>query len=185
MPPNRFTISRDSPAYYLTAVAKDRLPVFRTDEIALLACRAIDEVRQSGKFMIFAYIIMPDHFHLVTDSRIESTEVHRFVNGIISRRVIDHLKETGRHVSLEKLRVRSKADGTQYSLWQHRPNARLLWSEQMLWQRIQYTHLNPVRAGLADHPNDWRWSSARIFHGRRRDDEPLEVDLGKVAWRGN
>lgn len=52
----------------------------------------------------------------------------------------------------------------------------------MLWQRIQYTHLNPVRAGLINHPNDWNWSSARIWHGRRLDDEPLEVDSAKIEW---
>jgi len=52
----------------------------------------------------------------------------------------------------------------------------------MLWQRVQYTHLNPVRAELIDHPNNWRWSSARIFHGRPAEDEPLNVDLDQLKW---
>jgi len=71
------------------------LPVFRTRAIADLVCQAIDEARRSGKFLIFAYVIMRDHIHLVTDSRVESKVIHRFVNGIVSRRVIDYLKENG------------------------------------------------------------------------------------------
>jgi REP element-mobilizing transposase RayT len=183
MPPKRFLISRDNPAFYLTSVAKDRLRIFRKAEIADLVCRAIDEARRSGGFLIFAYVIMPDHSHLVTDSSRESKDIHRFVNGIVSRRIIDYLKTNNHKESLLKLRIPDREQQWKYSMWQHKPNTRLLWDEQMLWQRIQYTHLNPVRAGLIDHPNDWRWSSARIFHRRPIEDEPLKVDLDKIDWK--
>ena len=62
------TISRDTPALYLTAVAKNRLPVFRTEIIKSITCGALNEARQSGGFSIYAYVIMPDHFHAITDS---------------------------------------------------------------------------------------------------------------------
>ena len=177
-----FKISKDNPAHYLTAVTKDRLPVFRTEKIAHLICNALAEARKTGKFLIFAYVIMLDHLHLVTDSNVDSKDIHRFVKGIASRRIIDHLKDNDLAKSLEKLKVQHRSDGSDYSLWQRHPNTRLLWSEQMLWQRIQYTHLNPVRAGLVDHPNEWKWSSARIWHGRPSDDEPLEIDRAKIEW---
>lgn len=166
----------------MTSVAKDRLPIFRSDTLGRLACNAIDEARKSAGFFIFAYVLMLDHLHLVTDSRRSSEDIHRFVNGIISRRIIDHLKEAGHTESLNKLSIKEHTDGWKYSLWQHHPNTRLLWNERMLWQRIQYTHLNPVRAGFVDHPDQWRWSSARIFHQRRSEDESLSVDLDKIMW---
>lgn len=183
MPPKKFIISRDNPAFYLTSVGKDRLPIFRKAEIADLACSAIDEARRSGGFLIFAYVIMPDHGHIVTDGSRKSRDIHRFVNGIVSRRIIDYLKANNHDESLGKLRIPDLDNQWKYSLWNHEPNTRLLWDEQMLWQRIQYTHLNPVRAGLVDHPNEWRWSSARIFHGRPIDDEPLTVDRDKIIWK--
>lgn len=177
-----FRVSKDKPAYYLTSVTKDRLPVFRTNIIASIACEAIAEARRSGGFKIFAFVIMPDHYHMVTDSYLPTSDTNRFVNGIISKRVLDHLKTAGNESSLAKLRIQRRPDGWKYSLWQHHPDTRLLWNEKMLWQRIQYTHLNPVRAGLVDHPNEWRWSSSRIFHSRRLDDEPLDVDRDKIQW---
>ena len=181
MPPT-FRVTRDTPAFYLTSVTKDRLPVFRTAAIAAIACAAIDEARRSGKFRIFAYVLMVDHVHLITDSSRDSVDILRFVNGIISRRVIDYLKANHHKDSLQKLRIQKRADGWQYSLWQHHPNTRLIWSERMLWQRIQYTHLNPVRLGLVDHPNEWRWSSSRIFNKRPTEDEPLQVDVEGIKW---
>jgi REP element-mobilizing transposase RayT len=177
-----FRISRDNPAFYLTAVTKDRLPIFRTPALAQIMCNALDEARRSGKFLIFAYVIMLDHLHLVADSKVDSKDIFRYVKGIASRRIIDHLKEYGHTDSLEKLRIPRRNDGSDYMVWQRHPNTRLIWSEPMLWQRIQYTHLNPVRAGLTDHPNNWKWSSARIWHRRHSGEEPLEVDRDKIVW---
>lgn len=178
-----FRISKDSPAFYLTSVTNKRLPIFRTSAIAQLTCEAIAEARAKYGFLIFAYVIMLDHLHLVTDSKLKSTEILRYVNGRVGRRVIEHLKECGHSESLEKLRINDRSDGSKYTIWQRHPDARLLRNERMLWQRIQYTHLNPVRAELVDHPNDWQWSSARIWHGRRADIEPIEVDNNKLEWR--
>jgi REP element-mobilizing transposase RayT len=180
--PLSFRPSSDNPAFYLTSVTTQRLPVFRTDKIAKLVCDALDEARRSGGFLIFAYVVMLEHLHVVTDSRLKPKEIHRFVNGIVSRRVIDHLKSGGHESSLEKLRVNRVDETWKYSLWDHNPDTRFLWTEQMLWQRIQYTHLNPVRAGFVDHPCDWKWSSARIFLNRRIEKEPLEVDLRRISW---
>lgn len=58
----RFRISRDTPALYLTAVTKDRLPVFRTDAICSIACCALCEARVSGDFALLAYVLMPTTF---------------------------------------------------------------------------------------------------------------------------
>ena len=63
-----FSPSPDTPAYYLTSVTKNRLPVFRRNVIASVACKALNEARTSGAFLIFAYVLMPDHLHVVTDS---------------------------------------------------------------------------------------------------------------------
>ena len=63
-----FTISKDSQALYITAVARDRLPVFQTDAIKTITCQAIDEARTSCGFLLFAYVIMSDHMHLLTDN---------------------------------------------------------------------------------------------------------------------
>ena len=51
---HRFLISHDTPALYITIVTKDRLPVFRTDLMKEILCRAIDGARKSAGFLLFA-----------------------------------------------------------------------------------------------------------------------------------
>ena len=117
------TVSRDSPCYYLTSVPKDRLPVFRTDEIKAVACGAIDEARLSGGFALYAYVIMPDHLHVITDSTLSPSRTLQFINGIVSRRVIDYLKLHNYETSLKKLRHEIGPRRYKHSLWDHHPGA--------------------------------------------------------------
>ncbi|MDX6614137.1 MAG: hypothetical protein QOD75_3323 [Blastocatellia bacterium] len=177
------TISRDTPALYLTATAKDRLSVFRTEAIKKVTCSALDEARNNHGFAIYAYVIMADHLHLITDSIFKPSKVLRYINGIISRRVIDHLKEHGHNASLEKLRHETKERGYSYSLWDHHSNAFSITSEDMLMQKVNYIHQNPVRAGLVERAEDYRWSSVRWWMTCPLEDEPLRVDINQLAWR--
>jgi len=167
------TISRDAPCYYLTSVAKDRLPVFGSDQIKLITCAALDEARRSGKFALYAYVIMPDHLHVITNSVLRPSKTLQFINGITSRRIISYLKEHEFKTSLAKLRHEVRRRRYAYSLWDHHPDARLLLSEDMLMQRVHYTHQNPVRAGLVQRAEDYRWSSIRCWTRNVLDDEPL------------
>jgi REP element-mobilizing transposase RayT len=177
-------ISPNSPAYYLTSVTKNRLPVFRIDSLKAVACAALSEARISGGFLILAYVIMPDHLHIISDGEKKAAVVLRFINGLVSRRIIDFLKHEGHDKSLEKLRHSSYRRDHQYSLWDHHPNVRLLTSESMFMQRVHYTHRNPVRLGLVERADDYRYSSARIWNRAPLEDEPLMVDIKEIKWRG-
>ncbi|HKO44387.1 MAG TPA: transposase [Pyrinomonadaceae bacterium] len=179
----QFQISRDSPALFITAVTKDRLPVFRKDAVKQVVCEALNEARNSGGFLIFAYVIMLDHLHLLTSEPKSSADVLRYVKGIIGRRVIDYLKNNNHQLSLAKLQHQEWKRKHQYSVWQVEKNVFSIFSEPMFMQKVNYIHMNPVRAGLVERAVDYRWSSARIWHGCPLEDEPLRVDMDKIRWR--
>jgi putative transposase len=183
MAPDKFQISRDSQALFITIVTKDRLPVFQTDTIKIIACQAIDKARDSGKFLIFAYVIMLDHMHLLTSCPNKSADVLRYLKGITGRRVIDYLKEKKYESSLAKLRHQEWKRKHDYSLWQQEKNVFSIFSEAVFMQKVNYIHLNPVRAGLVERAIDYRWSSARIWQRCPAEDEPLTVDIDRIQWR--
>ena len=176
-------ISRDSPCYYLTSVTRNRLPVFRSDAIKQITCAALDEARRSGKFALYAYVIMPDHLHVITDSSHAPSRTLQFINGLTGHRIIDYLKEHNYEASLKKLQHETRPRRHSYSLWDHHPDARLLLTEKMLMQRVHYTHQNPVRANLVKYAEEYRWSSIRCWTGKTLDDEPLLMDIDRIKWR--
>jgi hypothetical protein len=112
-----------------------------------------------------------------------SSEALRYLNGIAAKRIIDHLKHTGRNASLLKLREETKRRNYKHSVWGHHPNVFEIYGEETLMQKVGYIHQNPVRAGLARRAEDYLYSSARIWNRVPIGDEPLLVDAGRIDWR--
>jgi putative transposase len=178
-----YKVSIDSPALFITAIGKDRLPVFQTDAIKQLTCDASDEARTSCGFLLFAYVLMPDHVHLLTDAPRKPSEVLQYIKGIVGHRVIDYLKTQNYESSLRKLRHVDWKRNHRFSLWQHDSDVFSVTSESTFMQKVNYIHLNPVRAGLVEKAEDYRWSSVRSWNRTQTENEPLRVDLDKIAWR--
>ena len=137
----------------------------------------------SAGFLLFAYVIMIDHLHLLTSRPTTTSNVLRALKGITARRVIDYLKEKNFLSSLSKLEHQGRERNHRYSLWQTEKNVFPIFSERKFMEKVQYSHQNPVRAGLVERATDYRWSSARIWQGCQSSDEPLLVDKDLIHWR--
>lgn len=178
-----FQVSKTTPAYYLTSVTHDRLPVFKSARIKEIVCRALDEARRSAGMRLFAYVIMPDHTHIITDNAKKISETLRLTNGIVAKRVIDHLKENGYESSLAKLRIQLRDRRHKHSVFQHHSNAFQIFGEDNFRQKVNYIHLNPVRAGFVERSDDYRYCSSRLWSGKSLEDEPLVTDHSQIRWR--
>lgn len=180
----QYRISIDSPSLFITAVGKNRLPVFRTAPMKQLTCKAIDEARTSCGFLLFAYVIMLDHIHLLTDAPRKPSEVLQFIKGIVAHRIIAELKDKNYESSLRKLQHLNWKRNHRYSLWQHDSDVFAVTSESKFMEKVTYIHMNPVRAGLVEQAQDYRWSSARWWNGTPADDDHFDLILIRLTGVG-
>jgi REP element-mobilizing transposase RayT len=138
----KYTVSIDNPCLYITAVAKDRLPAFRSNAIDEVTCVGIDEARGSCGFLLFAYVLMSDHVHLLTDCPCKPSKVLQYIKGIVGHRVIDYLKEKNYESSLKKLPHEHWKRNHRHSLWQHDSDVFSVTSEATFMQKVNYIHLH-------------------------------------------
>lgn len=54
-------------------------------------------------------------------------------------------------------------DMSQYQVWQEGSHAEAIFSERFARQKIDYIHLNPVRAGMVRSAEEWPYSSASAY----------------------
>lgn len=66
---------------------------------------------------------------------------------------------------LRRAKLRHKQD-RQHQLWQEGSHPKALFSEEMLVQKLEYAHDNPVRRGYVDEAEHWYYSIARDYAGR-------------------
>lgn len=146
----------------------------------------IDElaaVRQKWSVALWAYVLMPEHVHVLLCPRAAHHEMHRILASLkrpVSTAAKAHLL-AGVRVSdslatrwLERLTVTYPGRRV-FRFWQ--PGGgfdRNIFREKSVPAIIDYIHANPVRRGLCAVPTDWEWSSARFWDGQ--DDVPLAMD---------
>jgi putative transposase len=127
-------------------------------DFALLA-RAFNRARVLHPFYLTAWVFLPD---LSADGHCICAPVHPATISLAMKSV----KQSSTSASNQRR-------GTESELWQPRfPSAglracfdRSLRSVKEYEEKVEYIHLNPVRAGLVSRPEDWRWSSYNEYAG--------------------
>ncbi len=134
--------------HHVTQRGNGRAPTFFRDEDYALYRDLLAEHARAANVEIWAWVLMPNHVHLIlvpSDAdglRRALAAVHRRYAGHVHAR----LKRTGH-------------------FWQGRFGC-VAMDEAHLGAALRYVALNPVRARLARHATDWRWSSVHAQLGR-------------------
>ena len=169
----RKVYDRDGDAHFLTFSCFRRLPLLSKDRSCQWMVDAISLSRSKHPFDLWAWVIMPEHVHLVlwphTGVRISS--ILTTMKQSVSRRAILWLKE---HASayLSELCDQQPNGKSSYRFWQRGGGYdRNLRSTRDIHEKIRYVHQNPVRRGLVERIEDWRWSSASAW--KSAEDEPF------------
>jgi REP element-mobilizing transposase RayT len=127
----------------LTTNVEDRRPVFRDPTAARHLFEVIEQIRAEERFDLLAYVIMPDHLHLIARPHADVT----------TSRIMKMIK--GRFARQHQAPTRRRGP-----FWQSRFHEKALTTDEALWTAVRYVHQNPVQAGIASSPSVYPWSSA-------------------------
>lgn len=163
-------------AHFLTFSCYQRLPLLNRERTRRWLIEAIIEAKEKYKYALWAYVIMPEHAHLLIYPRVQVYNISSFLKTLkqsVARKAKHYLEENNRDW-LSKLTVK-RGMREVFRFWQTGPGYdRNINSENELFEKMHYIHNNPVRRGLVLTPQDWRWSSAGWYAGER--DVVLAID---------
>lgn len=128
----------------------NRQPIFAaaSDHERLLTLLA--EHAAAEKVAVHAYVLMPDHFHLLlTPATAEG--LPRLMQAL-GRRYVRHFND---------------AYGRSGTLWEGRYRSTVVQPERWLLTCMAYLDVNPVNAGLVGRPEDYPWSSHAHYTGQQ------------------
>jgi REP element-mobilizing transposase RayT len=113
---------------------------------------------------LFGYVVMENHFHLIAAAPKLGEIMQRF-KSYTARRIVDRLRGLGETTllkQLEFLKLPHKVQ-SEVQVWQEGHHPQEIQDDAMMWQKLEYTHNNPVRRGYVDDPLHWRYTSARNY----------------------
>src|SRR5262245_18511729 len=114
---------------------------------------SLRQTRERYPFDLFAYCLMPNHFHLVL-----APHPGQKISRILQSLTVAHTWHVHR---------RHRSSG---HVWQGRFKSPVIQADEHVWTVLRYVEANPLRAGLVDDLAKWLWSSFASHVGLASDD---------------
>lgn len=131
-----------------------------------------DIIIESFKFLvreqrvrIFAFVIMPNHFHVVwkINTDLEKSDFQRNMLKFTGQTILRDLRHFHSYIHKE---MYVGAKDRHYKFWERNPLSVPLYSQKVVEQKINYIHSNPLHPKwkLVSEPQHYKYSSAKYYY---------------------
>ena len=155
-------------AHALTFSTYRRRPHLLLPGVAEIVLEHLEVARRKLHFEVWAYVVMPEHVHVVLHplNKVYSmATINKAIKSPSAQAIFDRYPH---------LRTECQVGPNEFRFWQAGGGYdRNLFTAHVAWMEIHYVHDNPVKRGLCDDPADWPWSSFGYYRGL---ETPIKVD---------
>lgn len=129
-------------AQHVIQRGNNREPIFAGDEDYSFYLECLQDAAKHHALSVHAYVLMTNHVHILVSPKTQGSIPKTLQS--VGRRYVQYF-----NYSYERT-------GT---LWEGRYKATVIDSDCYLLTCMRYIELNPVRAGMVEHPSEYPWSS--------------------------
>jgi putative transposase len=158
---SRYRIHNEHAAHFITSTIVEWLPVFTTSACCDILVKSFQYCRARKGLRIYAWVILDNHFHaIVAGPQLSDTiaDLKKFT----AHEILRQLKSESRDWLLNQLNyfcARHKT-ASRHQVWQEGAHPQSIPSDEIMLQKLEYLHNNPVKRGLVASPEHWVYSSA-------------------------
>ena len=156
-------------AYFVTWTIVDWLALFAETAYRQIVLDSLNFIKTHKHTQLNAFVVMPTHLHTILwpDDGINLSDITRDFKRFTSRAISTEAQRQGADKFLNTFTFARKNNGSQdvsdYQIWQEGSHPEAIFTKKFARQKMDYIHLNPVRAGLAETIDKWPYSSARAY----------------------
>lgn len=164
---SRYRFGNDHYPHFMTQTVVAWLPVFSQPELAEIVLNSLRFLQTERQIDILAWVLLENHLHWIGVGPQLGRRVGEF-KSFTATSILKQLEKKGCQTLLQELsfyKLRHKVDQV-HQLWQEGSHPKIIESDDVMWQKIEYIHNNPLRRGYVDDPCHWRYSSARNYAGQ-------------------
>jgi REP element-mobilizing transposase RayT len=155
--------------YFVTWTLVEWVSLFDKASYRQIVLDSLAYLRTHKHTQLNAYVVMPTHLHAMLWPDIDTnlSDVTRDFKRFTSRQISNLAIRQNDNDFLAIFRNARKQNRAQdistFQVWQEGSHPEAIFSEKFARQKIDYIHLNPVRAGLVEYADECPYSSARAY----------------------
>jgi len=171
----KYKIHSQEEFYFVTFTVVHWIDVFIREEYRNIFLDSLRYCQREKGLLVGAWCIMSSHIHLALGVKegYKLEDVIRDLKSYTSRHIRKYM-ENNPHESrkewilqMMKRAGEQKSNNKDFQFWQQHNHPIELSTNEILDQRINYIHQNPVEAGFVEQASDWLYSSARDYEGEK------------------
>jgi putative transposase len=165
-----YKIRNQAAPFFITIAVVGWVDVFTRKAYRDIFLENIKYCQENKGLLLHSWCLMSNHIHLIASAKDKNlSNVMRDLKKFSSIQIIKAIEENKEESRKEWMLPIFKNFGlsntrnTTYQFWQQSLHPIELYSKPIMDQRTGYTHYNPVRAGIVEKPEDYKYSSARDY----------------------
>lgn len=171
----KYKIRDQDRAYFITFAVEGWVDVFTRQSYKEIVLDSLRFCQREKGLVLYSWCLMTNHIHLIVgrkgDAKIEDIirDFKKYTSVTICRTIESSPKESRREWMLTIFRNSAMESGkhTKYKFWQNEYHPIELFYNAMMDQKLDYVHNNPVKEGIVESPEDYLYSSARDYCGKK------------------
>ncbi len=153
---------------FFTATCLNWQHLLERDKHKEIVLESLRFMVKDSRIWVYGFVIMPNHIHILWRNYDEWN--HKNTAQILLKYTAQQIKFNLQANHPEELELyKSTQKDREYHFWERRPYAAEMHNRKVLEQKLDYIHLNPVKANLSDTPENYLFSSARFYNGSGND----------------
>jgi len=162
---------RSNKLHFLTHTIVEWIDVFTRKELAEIVVNSLNYCIENKGLEVSAWCLMPSHLHMIATTTDGATEglsgVMRDFKKFTSLEIVRTIPEIKE--SRKKWLMRHFQTGpNSFQVWQEGMHPIVLFTKKFTYQKLNYIHNNPVKAGIVYEPQHYLLSSAGDYYENRK-----------------
>ena len=158
---SRYRVNEPEKAHFITSTTVDWLPVFTTKDTCDILITSLEYCREQKGLKIHGWVILDNHLHAFVSGP-ELAKTIGELKSFTARELLKHWENAHCDWALHQFayrKLKHKVD-SRWQVWQEGVHPQAIFDDEMMLQKLEYMHNNPVKRGLVAAPEHWRYSSA-------------------------
>ncbi|HWI92719.1 MAG TPA: hypothetical protein VNT20_15690, partial [Flavisolibacter sp.] len=144
---------------FFTATILEWKHLLKPDKYKQIILDSFKFLVEQKRVKVYGFVIMINHIHIIQSEHKRENVQRDFLKYTAQQMKSDLEKHHPKALSSFLVNVKDR----KYQVWERNSLRVDLWSREVLWQKLQYMHQNPVRAGVCQWPEQYQWSSAMFY----------------------